>query len=326
MNNGLTIIRAKGHISVQDMGRFTAQHLGFSASGVADEYAFLSANKHLQNKANTPVLEVMLGQITFTVNCTCQIMLTGANCQPHVNEKPVLHWQVLSLNANDIIELKAPKSGVYTYIAVAGGIDVPTYLNSSSALPIALQADFKDNKTEAKHAIKSRQKYFTLKDVSPIKTVLTRDERNQAQRFYFSNSLISTSNTLRFIPHQLWYKQPQSVQKAFTQQTFVLSSNSNKMGYRLTNDTPIDLVHNNKLSKPVALGAIQIPSDGQPIVLMKDRQTMGGYPTIGNVIQVDIPRLAQLTANQKVQFKPIKIEQAQVQWLAFNQKLNYSGN
>ena len=67
MSNVLTILNAKGHISTQDLGRFTAQHIGFSASGAADEYAFLSANKWLNNKATTPLLEITFGQVTFSV-------------------------------------------------------------------------------------------------------------------------------------------------------------------------------------------------------------------------------------------------------------------
>ena len=327
MSNTLNILSAKGHISIQDLGRFSAQHLGFSASGAADEYAFLSANKYLSNHANTPLLEIVFGQITFSVSVVCQIILTGANCQPLINNKPVLHWQVLSLNPNDIVTLQAPQKGIYTYIGITGGINAPIHLHSASSLPVALQKSvlLKNSIGSYKQAVKNKNTYLLTNEQPSIgQEKLTKIEQQQALSYYFSqqNNLTNTPYSVRFIPHRLWHQQTKKLQQSIAEQVFTVDNISNKMGYRLKSQCPITLSCSSTLSKPVALGAIQVPNDGHPIVLMKDRQTMGGYPTIGNVIQVDIPRLAQLNAHQKIHLTPITLEQAQVQLLAFHKKLN----
>ncbi len=325
MNNILTIQSAKGHISIQDLGRFSAQHLGFSASGAADEYAFLSANQAIGNTANTPLLEIVFGQVTFSVSVSCQMILTGANCQPMVNNIPVSHWQVLNISPNDIITLQAPQQGMYTYVGITDGINAPTFIQSASSLPSVLQNDFNLTKQTDEHLQQSQHTYLLANKLSNIQQEqLTILARQKAVNYYFSKQSIVSNNAfiLRFIPHYLWYEQTTKSQNAITQQTFTIDNMSNKMGYRLKSQHTVSLLHESTLSKPVALGAIQVPSDGQPIILMKDRQTMGGYPTIGNIIQVDIPRLAQLNAYQKIQLLPVTLAQAQTQLLALHKRLH----
>lgn len=308
--NKLTIIKQKGLISVQDLGRFHAQHLGFSASGVADEFAFLSGNKWLGNALNAAALEVTFGQITLTVDSPCQIIITGADCQAKVNNVRVQHWQIINLSANDHVELLAPKSGVYSYICISGGIQTPLYFDSASELPKALKVN-KPNK-EATQYLFTCEQHITAKPV-PSTAIAS------AINYYFQQDKKSV-HVLRFIPHHLWHELTTKAQQKISRQVFQLQASSNKMGYRLKSSNPIDLASSQQLSKPVTLGAIQLPSDGQPIILMKDRQTIGGYPTLGCVIQVDIPRLAQLNAHQNVKLLPITIEKAQAQLQAFYQK------
>lgn len=308
--NKLTIIKKNGLVSVQDLGRFHAQHLGFSASGVADEFAFLSGNKWLRNALNAAALEITLGQITFTVNSTCQIIITGADCQTKVNNIRVQHWQIINLSAGDKVELFAPKSGVYSYVCVNGGIQTPLYFDSASELPKALNID-NSSKESAQYLLSNESK---IKAELVPNTAIT-----SAINYYFQQDKTAV-HILRFIPHQLWFDLTKKAQQKINQQVFQLQASSNKMGYRLKSDSPIHIAMLHQLSKPVTLGAIQVPSDGHPIILMKDRQTIGGYPTLGSVIQVDIPRLVQLNAHQKVKLLPITIEKAQAQLQAFYQK------
>ena len=336
----VTLLKVKTQLTVQDLGRFNYQHLGFSASGVADEFAFLSGNKILGNKANDAALEVTFGQVSLTINCACNIVITGADCYATVNNKKVSHWQLLRLNSGDILQLNMPKKGIYSYLCFAGGLLTPALLGSKSELPSALQKQLKITADGLTNTLP-----LSANTISN-NSVISEEERQQALTYYFQQNEQKTLNTanetaiqatqttqaaqkIRFIPHSLWWQLTDSEQKSYLNQTYQITANSNKMGYRLHGKHPIKLtlttsqtLSKQTLSKPVTLGTIQIPSDGQPIILMKDRQTIGGYPTLGTVIQVDIPRLAQMKAPQTIQFIPISLEKAQLQFTAFYQKLN----
>lgn len=317
--NSLIIEKSLGHISVQDLGRFTAQHLGFSASGVADEYAYLSGNQQLKNADNAAALEITFGQVDININGQCTIILTGANCQATVNNIEVAHWQILQLKSGDKLSLNKPIAGIYTYLCVYGGIQTSRQLNSRSELPKNLQTSFEQ--TIHLH------KEFPLSDIANIETSPLSDTLKSPfspALFYATQHLV-----LRFIPHQLWQTFDIKKQKMLSNQHYTLLASSNKMGYRfkgeaimLNSQTNTSTYKQQKaqLSKPVTYGAIQLPDSGQPIVLMKDRQTIGGYQTLGTVIQTDLFRLAQMRANQTVSFLPIKLEQAQAQLAAFYQR------
>ena len=329
MSNILDIITQKGQLSVQDLGRFTAQHLGFSASGVADEYAFLSGNKILHNHQNAAALEITFGQITFKVNCLCHIVITGADCEVTVNQRPAKHWHLLTLNSDDIIKLQAPKSGLYTYICVAGGIDTRKFLLSASELPKQLMQHF-DKK------IQINKGRYKLSNTPTVRKIEANNNHGSSlslelstgspiglntppQRYYFDQTS-TTPHIVRYIPHQFWHQLTEQTQHNIQEQVYHIQAKSNKMGYRLKSAFSIPCHKGHLLSTPVTLGTIQVPNDGQPIILMKDRQTIGGYPTLGCIIQVDLPRLAQLAAHQRIKLQPTTIEHAQAQLSAFYQR------
>jgi biotin-dependent carboxylase-like uncharacterized protein len=305
MTNSLTILKSNQLTSVQDLGRFTAQHLGFSASGVADERAFLSGNQWLKNPASSAALEVVYGQLTLQANCACTIIITGADCQATLNEKSIAHWQIHQLIKNDILTLSAPKIGVYSYICIAGGFQTSDVLSSKSVLTMPFMAP-------TNTLMLAKQCYAAL-------TRLTFDQQRQSMN-YLSSHNKSQSLVLRFIPHQAWYLLSTAQQQHFLQQTYTISATSNKMGYRLFGEKLAIPVTTSALSKPACYGAIQLPSDGQPIILMKDRQTIGGYPTLGAVMQTDLFLLAHQRAGKTVQFTMTNIEQAQAQLISFYHK------
>lgn len=312
-------------LSVQDLGRFNAQHLGFSASGVADEHAFLSGNQILKNDKNSPALEVTFGQLTFTVNCECNIVITGADCSTKINKTPIKHWQMQTLYKGDIVELLVPRSGIYSYICIAGGIQANSFLMSTCSIPNALQEQIcnQEDNNILTYFLSKQPKEQNNSEENKIDNNQLIGINNQPHNYYFKSTKLSV-HTIRFIPHQFWFELTEQAQFKILNQDYKIQSNSNKMGYRLKGESPIKSYVGNLLSKPVTLGAIQIPSDGQPIILMKDRQTIGGYPTLGNVIQVDLPRLAQLNAHQKIQLLPTTIEHAQAQLSAFYARLTNS--
>lgn len=306
-----------GYISIQDLGRFNQQHLGFSASGAADEYAFRYGNYVLGNQTNAAALEITFGQISLSANCSCSFIITGADCQATINKMPIKHWQIHTLQTNDVLTLTAPKNGIYSYLCVYGGIQNKQFLASRTELTDAVKAGLK---TQIHRHNKVNENEIPLAECAeitnnPHKKLINVAASDQLPEDYYC--LNDKSLTLRFIPHSSWQLLSDKDKNLFLQQKYQLSNSCNKMGYRLSAQESLYLTPEPRLSKPTTLGTIQLPPDGQPIVLMKDRQTIGGYPVIGTVIFTDIPRLAQRRSGQNVTFCQTTLEQAQAQYLAF---------
>lgn len=294
------VTQAIGLISLQTQTDLTRQHLGFTASGSADEYAFLNANKILGNELGAYALELCYAKFAFTVRKNCLITFTGADCQPTINGKKVQLWQPIELSPGDSVSTNFATNGNYTYMAVRDGFNPPKRFDSTPLNTL-------DNETISKCLVTSNKAISA--PVTEVKSA------QQYQQFYAEKEI-----TLRFIPHPIWHQLSQHQQSHFLSDTFTLDGSSDKMGVRLSGNGLKLIGVNNLLSKPVCYGAIQIPNNGQPIVLMKDRQTIGGYPTLGSVMQVDLFRLSQMRPGDKIKFIPIKVEQAQNQLTSFYQK------
>ncbi|OKY27397.1 biotin-dependent carboxyltransferase family protein [Thalassotalea sp. PP2-459] len=310
----ITVAECTKNISIQDLGRPSAQHLGFSASGAADEYSFLLANLLLENQANTPVFEIFLGNVTFKFNQPCTLMLTGADCHSRLNNRSVLNNQLLNIAKGDVLQLRTPRNMLYTYLSVQGGFDCSSWLGSASYTP---------NERNIKGHIQPIYKgqAFTL---SANKATESKHEKvisskpNQDRNLFHQSQ--KESLTLRFIPSNLFNAWTQTHQHEFLTQIFQISTNSDKMGYRLTGE-PLEGSSKTELSKPVTLGTIQLPPDGQPIILMKARQTIGGYPVLGVVIHTDVMRLSQKRPGEQVNFNITSMSQAQAQLLSFRRRM-----
>lgn len=317
VNKCLTVIKQNGLCSIQDLGRMSSQHLGFSASGAADKYAFLFANYLLKNSQNSAALEITLGQLSFKAEQDCTIAITGADCSVCINEKRINNWQAHQLNANDIISFALPKRGLHTYIAIAGGIQGKSWLNSQTQTSTESALGFSADAISVGCCIPLGD-HLTV-DLKDINTT----NRSQLKQLT-PNNFYTTPNTLltlRFIPQSLYLNIDDKHQKVLCDHIFTISPKSNRMGYRLstlpsnviTNTYDSNKASSPKLSKPVTYGTIQLPSNNQPIVLMKERQTIGGYPVLGSVIQTDLCKLSQLRPGNKVKFIPTTLTFAQQQ-------------
>jgi biotin-dependent carboxylase-like uncharacterized protein len=309
--NFLKVLKLNGQCSIQDLGRLHAQHLGFSASGAADEYAFLSANQMLGNKLNSAALEILFGQITLCVQAQCTIAITGANCAATVNDKEISHWQVHSLQAGDILSLSMPKRGLVTYIAVTGGISSKLWLDSHSQTLNEQALGFNEEKITVNSKIACNEPHEAMIQTTNI-------NQQSPDNFYKHNVL-----TLRFIPQKLWLDLANEYQQKVLEQDYSISPQSNRMGYRLSHlpkSVLAQITNRKTLSKPVTYGTIQLPENGEPIILMKERQTIGGYPVIGSVVQTDLFRLSQLRPGEKIKLQPTTLTHAQQQLNAFYQR------
>ena len=313
----LKIVKATGLCSIQDEGRDHTQHLGFSGGGAADMYAFYSANQMLGNGKSQAAFEILMGQIRFCAVNDCQIALTGADCQPKLNGEAAPHWQVITLKAGDSLELGQPKANLITYLAIKGELVAKQWLNSQSQTLTEQKLGFAEPELKTNSVIKLKEQ------AEPINAPTTNARDLAAKLQFYSHPVL----TLRFIPRALWHDLTKTQQQYYLEQEFTISADSNRMGYRLSADNlgadhsiSKVLSQQPKLSLPVCYGTIQLPDQHSPLILMKERQTIGGYPALGTVMQTDLYRLSQMRPGEKVKFITITVEQAQQQQQSFQQR------
>lgn len=295
-DGGLELIKPGILTLVQDLGRQHYQHLGLASGGAADEQAFLWANRLLENPANSPALEICFGGLTLLARQPCQIAITGADCNARINQQPAANWQSHFLQQDDLLSFGNPHTGVRSYLAVKGGLSITPTLGSTATL--------------------LREKIGGLDGMgSPL-------QRGDVLPCPISHKTLNRQLLPVFIPD---YQAPVVLRmienrklKSFSAEAFIdlyasklhISAQSNQMGVRLEGST-IQPAQSGIISEGMPFGAIQIPPDGQPIVLLKDRQTIGGYPVIGNVLATDAFLLSQQQANSPVNFAPISLAEAQ---------------
>lgn len=283
--------------TVQDLGRYGFQRYGVSASGVMDEYSAKIANKLVGNKVGEAVLETTLKgvQIEFLQNTA--VAITGGNCDVTLNGTKIELWQSYLVNRGDILKMGICRSGLRNYLAFAGGIDVPIIMNSKSTNLKAKVGGFNGRKlmtgdilsvgVESLKAPLTLNKHYIPTYSKDIKVGVILGQQDD----HFTEAGIKT----------------------FLNETYTVTQESDRMGIRLSSVSGATIEHKNGadiISDGITFGAIQVPGSGQPIVMMADRQTTGGYTKIGNVISSDLAKLAQATPGTKVKFVEYTLEQA----------------
>lgn len=283
--------------TVQDLGRYGFQRYGVSASGVMDEYSAKIANKLVGNKIGEAVLETTLKgvQIEFLQNTA--VAITGGNCDVTLNGTKIELWQSYLVNRGDILKMGICRSGLRNYLAFAGGIDVPIIMNSKSTNLKAKVGGFNGRKLMTGDVLSV--------GVGSLETPLT------LNKHYIPT--YSKDIKVGVILGQQDDHFTEAGIKTFLNETYTVTQESDRMGIRLSSVSGATIKHKNGadiISDGITFGAIQVPGSGQPIVMMADRQTTGGYTKIGNVISSDLAKLAQATPGTKVKFVEYTLEQA----------------
>lgn len=293
----LQVIKAGIQTLVQDYGRFGLQHLGITNSGPMDEHAFLWANKLLGNDFNAAQCEICMGGFEARFTKSTVIAICGADCLPSINNQAINNWQTTQVKAGDVLRLQHPKSGLYSYIAVRQGFQVTPQLDSCATVIREYLGGLHAN---GEKITKGDSLDYEAQN-SPQSGIKRSVAPSEYSRDY------PKQISVRFYPNQEDIEQ--SLLQKFTQHTFTVSQNINRMGYRLGSDHPLEHSISNRLSQGVCSGTIQLPQQGDPIVLMKDRQTIGGYPVLGCVAALDLAKLSQSQANTQVQFVEVKLDE-----------------
>ena len=283
--------------TVQDLGRYGFQRYGVSASGVMDEYSAKIANKLVGNKVGEAVLETTLKgvQIEFLQNTA--VAITGGNCDVTLNGTKIELWQSYLVNRGDILKMGICRSGLRNYLAFAGGIDVPIIMNSKSTNLKAKVGGFNGRKLMTGDILSV--------GVGSLETPLTLNK-------HYIPTYSKDIKVGVILGQQDDYFTEAGI-KTFLNETYTVTQESDRMGIRLSSVSGATIEHKNGadiISDGITFGAIQVPGSGQPIVMMADRQTTGGYTKIGNVISSDLAKLAQATPGTKVKFVEYTLEQA----------------
>ncbi len=277
--------------TIQDQGRYGYAHLGITNSGAMDEYAYLWSQTLLGQK-NINALEVMVG-LKLEVTKDIEISITGADLDFKIDGNSLAIWQTHYIKKGSILSFNRRVYGQRAYLAIKGGFDVPKKYGSYS--------------TTLKEGIGFRlRRGDSLISCSGLKPPIPKSNPIfRVQPKYIPD--YEKPLTLRVV---LGYQEAEFTaeeREKFFNSEYEITLQSDRMGFRLKGE-PIKANIDGIISEGIAFGSIQIPQDGQPIVLLKERQTIGGYPKIGTVLAEDCFRLAQRGAGCGIRFKEVDWE------------------
>lgn len=283
--------------TVQDLGRIGYQKDGIIVSGAMDTYSFQLANLLVGNDRNDPALEItVIGPvIEFLVDT--QIAITGAETTVLLDDEKIHLWKSYRVKKGQILKFLPATNGVRLYLAIAGGIVVPKVLNSAATYVAGKLGGFQGRKLEKGDIL--------LGKVDPY---IPKYERFLCKK-YIPN--IRDKSIIRVIKGPEFTQFTDESVQHFFQSYYEITETADRMGYRLFGKQLTRKVKRNMISDAVTFGTIQVPEDGQPIILMADRQTTGGYDRIANVISVDLPKLAQLAPRSQIRFQEVSLQKAQ---------------
>ena len=285
------VIKAGVLTTVQDLGRPGRQHQGIPVGGAMDRQAARVANLLLGNDENDALLEVTLTGPVVRFSRDAWIAVTGAEV------RGVPAWRPWKVDEGQIVSFAELTKGVRAYIAVAGGLAVARILGGAGTLVSAGLGGWNGRALQAGDRPGARAGVMD-----------TKANWSASPEF---NAATGGDVIVRFVRGPQWDWFAAASRRTFLAKHFKVTDKSDRMGLRLDGvalrlETERELV-----SEGVGFGSVQVPPDGKPIVLMADRQTIGGYPKIGHVIAVDLPRLAQAQTGVLVKFEEIAVEDAQ---------------
>ncbi|NOH96986.1 biotin-dependent carboxyltransferase family protein [Vibrio sp. 99-70-13A1] len=305
--SSLTIIKPGQMTLIQDFGRFGTSHLGLTQGGPVDDYAYSWANHLLANPVNQSVIEITLGQVKIRVDEDCELAICGGDLDAKLDGKPVSNWSTFIAHKGQMLSFGLPKNGLRAYLAIKGGFNIPLTLGSSSTV-VREKIGGVNNGAPCEANVKLN--FFK----HPIPTQYK--SRSLTFRFKPNYNLPVTLRVVEGYQNQYFSEE---AKQAFYSREFKVDQNSNRMGYRLQGEA-IESPKLDMLSEGIALGAIQIPQDGLPIILLNDRQTIGGYPKFGCIARIDLPRLAQAKPGHSISFVKgdrLGLQDVWCQWAKF---------
>jgi len=296
-DNFFEVLRPGINTTFLDKGRFGMQHLGVAPSGCMDDKSILIVNSLVANNENEGVLEFAYqGPLLKLIKGKTKFAITGNVLFQIINSKnETINGECnrsYDLDEGDQIDILATRQSTYGYLSVEGGFDVTPFCNSVSTL---VRANIGPNEG----------KKINIKNKIPLKT--NREDKNN----YTANVSFEEKNIIRVLKGPQFDYFSESSKKEFFSKEYKITNLTDRMGMRLEGKVLKNIVSTNIRSEGITKGAIQVPADGQPIVLLTDHPTIGGYPKIANVISADYDLLVQKIPGTNISFKCIELQEAE---------------
>ncbi|WP_166359876.1 biotin-dependent carboxyltransferase family protein [Pseudomonas akapageensis] len=279
---------------LQDAGRFGVRHLGVTQGGALDWVSMSWANWLLGNSLDAAVVEVTLGGLTLIAQQECVLALAGADLGATLDGQPLAPWRSFAMGPDQRLQFTRPLSGARAYLAAPGGFDAPKVLGSCASV---LREELGGLDGLGKPLAKGQQLGYS-----------SQSQRVREMPGGLVPDLVANQPLDVVLGAQIGDFSGQSLFDAFNA-PWTLDTRADRMGIRLLGPT-LSYLGKPMISEGIPLGAIQVPPDGQPIVLLNDRQTIGGYPRLGALTPLALARLAQCLPGAVVRLSPVVQETA----------------
>ena len=279
--------------TIQDLGRNGYSHYGVSSSGAADDLSFRLGNLIVGNKENLAAIEMTLLGGNYKFDIDANISLTGSKFDAKIEGESLHYYKNIPIQSGQVLSIGQSLQGSRCYLAVRGGIDINDVLSAKTTHLTSKigGVDGRSLKKDDVLIIGEEQKLL-----NPINI-------NEMLDINMSKLLIIKGLQSNYISKSTW--------KIFLNQEYIVSNLSNRMGIRLEGNS-LKLDNENEIiTEGVPLGAIQLPSNGYPIISFVEHQTTGGYPKIANVISSELHKVGQLKPGDKFQFELVSLEEAE---------------
>ena len=297
----IEVTRPGAFTTLQDLGRHGLQHLGVPVGGAMDEVSHRLANALVGNPAARATLEITLVGPALRFEVAALVACCGADLSMTVDGRAVPHASAVLVAAGEKLQFGRRSSGSRAYLAVQGGFAVEPVLGSASTYA---RAGFGGHHGRALQ--KGDRLLLNRRDPAPA-------VRAAASRAAEAALLAAMADPgpIRVLPGREWNRFTAASQACWLDEAWRISTQSERMGYRLEGPTLALSETRDMLSEAVTFGTVQVPPDGHPIVLMAERQTTGGYPRLAQVATIDLPRFAQRAPGETVRFALTSMETAQ---------------
>lgn len=290
----LVVEQAGALASLQDRGRFGVRHLGVTQGGAVDWLSCAWANWLLGNPLAAPVVEVTLGNFRLRAETDARLAICGADLGATLDGQPIAPGHAFKISRGQLLTFSQPRHGVRAYLAAPGGFQAPRVLGSCATVGREQMGGLADDGRALRvgdrlcwqgHAAVSRE--------LPAQAITA-----------------LSGGVLSVVPGaQIAAFSGTSLFAAFNGE-WVVDQRADRMGVRLLGPT-LHCRASSMVSEGIPLGAIQVPADGQPIILLNDRQTIGGYPRLGALTPLAVAQLAQCLPGSVIRLRPVSLEAAQ---------------
>ena len=295
-NNYFEILRAGINTTFQDKGRSNLYHMGIPFSGAMDNRNYLLANKLSGNELNLPVIEFAYqGPLLKFYGDKINIAITGDVIFKLIKKGKEIEgncYESYQLENEDEIDILSTNKSVYGYLSISGKFDLKLQWGSCSI------------NTKANIGSNEGKKLANSQKISISKI----NQNFEKKKINYLNSRIENIRVIKGTNYDYFSDEGK---KNFLEKEFIVSKLSDRMGMRLEGPKIENIVNTNIKSEGLLKGVIQVPADGNPIIMLSDHGTIGGYPKIGVVVSVDYDRLVQMSPGSKIKFKEINLSDAE---------------